>query len=124
MPYPGGTSSVSASGTTVYYHGSDSDSRSLAISLSGRIARISGITERGATSDLRRFATGMAVLRYSVMPAALIEVGYISHPVDRRKIMNREFQMQIAQAIVDGVRGYAEGSLPEHPLPPMEGWTR
>jgi N-acetylmuramoyl-L-alanine amidase len=109
----------SASGTTVYYHKSEPSSRTLAHSIVERIAMVSGLPNRGARSDTVLYTNGLAVLRESVTPAVLIEVGYINHATDRAKLMDARFQQRIAQAIFDGIRGYVESALPERRLSPI-----
>jgi N-acetylmuramoyl-L-alanine amidase len=47
-----------------------------------------------------------AVLRDAVMPAILIEGGFMSHPVEGRKIFDPAYRRQMARAIVDGVGAY------------------
>jgi N-acetylmuramoyl-L-alanine amidase len=47
-----------------------------------------------------------AVLRDAVMPALLIEAGFMSHPVEGRKIFDASYRRQMAKAIVDGVLAY------------------
>jgi N-acetylmuramoyl-L-alanine amidase len=47
-----------------------------------------------------------AVLRDAVMPAVLIEAGFMSHPAEGRKIFTTEYRQQMARAIVDGVLAY------------------
>lgn len=103
----------SASGTTAYYHMGDASSRALAQSLVARIARVSGLPSRGAQSDRVLYASGLAVLRHSTTPAALVEVGYINNARDRQKLLSPEFQDVVAQAIVDGILAYVEAELPE-----------
>jgi len=105
-----------ASGTTAYYHMQDADSRCLALSLAKRVSQAGGFPNRGAVSDRRLFASGLAVLRHSTVPAVLVELGYLSHSGDRRKLLQPEVQLALAQGIADGVRGYVEGVLPEQPL--------
>jgi N-acetylmuramoyl-L-alanine amidase len=109
----------SASGTTVYYHKSEPSSRTLAHSIIERIAMVSGLPSRGARSDTVLYASGLAVLRESVTPAVLIEVGYINHSTDRAKLMDSGFQQRVAQAIFDGIRGYVESALPERRFSPI-----
>jgi N-acetylmuramoyl-L-alanine amidase len=46
------------------------------------------------------------VLREASMPAALIEAGFLSHPVEGKKILTAEYRRQMARAIVAGVRSY------------------
>ena len=47
-----------------------------------------------------------AVLREAEMPAILIESGYMSHPVEGRKIFDPAYQKQMAAAIVRGLLNY------------------
>jgi N-acetylmuramoyl-L-alanine amidase len=105
-----------ASGTTSYYHMNDANSRALAHSIVSRIAQVSGLPSRGARSDSILYGSGLSVLRNSLVPATLVEIGYINNAVDRHKMTNDEFQQSVAQAIVNGIRGYIEGKLPEEPL--------
>ena len=47
-----------------------------------------------------------AVLRDAVMPAVLIEAGFMSHPVEGRKIFDPAYRRQMARAITVGVLEY------------------
>ena len=47
-----------------------------------------------------------AVLRDAQMPAVLIEAGFMSHPVEGKKIFSSAYRKQIARAIVDGLLAY------------------
>ncbi len=59
-----------------------------------------------------------AVLRDAAMPAILIEGGYMSHPVESKRIYNATFRQQMAQAIVKGILAYQKLiSLPPPPPP-------
>ena len=46
------------------------------------------------------------VLRDATMPAILIEGGYMTHPVESKKIYNAAYRHQMAQAIVIGILTY------------------
>ena len=53
------------------------------------------------------------VLRDAAMPAILIEGGFMSHPVEGKKIFDAAYRKQMAKAIVNGVMNYkraVEGS--------------
>jgi N-acetylmuramoyl-L-alanine amidase len=108
-----GPRSNTASGTTVYYHANDGSSRALAACVMQAIGAVSGLPRRGARSDGMLYASGLAVLRTSAMPAILVEVAFINHARDRAKLVNAAFQQKIAQAIVKGVRNYIEGQPQE-----------
>lgn len=104
----------SASGTTAYYSNVDPNGRALAQSIVSNIAAVSGLPNRRARSDRERFSgTGMAVLHTGAIPSTLVEIGYINNAKDRAKLVNPEFQETVAQAFVEGIRGYVTGSLAE-----------
>ncbi len=44
------------------------------------------------------------VLAGARMPAVLLEVGFISHGEEGRKLRTREYQEKVAEAVVDGIR--------------------
>lgn len=99
----------SASGTTIYYHKDDADSRALGQAILNEIVKVSGLPSRGVRSDSVLYQTGLAVLRTSQMPAVLIEVGYLNHSFDRAKLIDPAFQKRIAEAIVRGLKAHVEG---------------
>ncbi|MFC4101208.1 N-acetylmuramoyl-L-alanine amidase [Paenibacillus xanthanilyticus] len=47
------------------------------------------------------------VLRETTMPAALLEVGFLSNQVEEQIIFTEEFQDRVAQSVADGIRAYA-----------------
>ncbi len=122
----------SASGTSTYYHMSDSSSRALATCVQQAVSAISGLPSRGALSDGILYQSGLAVLRVSTMPAVLCEVAYINNSRDRRKLLDADFQQKVAAALCRGIKSYVEGSplrektapdfapMPDDPAPPIE----
>jgi N-acetylmuramoyl-L-alanine amidase len=50
-----------------------------------------------------------AVLRDAVMPAILIEAGFMSHPEEGRKIFTAAYRRELAQAITVGILAYQRG---------------
>jgi N-acetylmuramoyl-L-alanine amidase len=61
-----------------------------------------------------------AVLRDAAMPAILIEGGYMTHPVEGKKIYNSAYRRQMAAAIVKGILAYRKLTAPwiVQPIPP------
>jgi N-acetylmuramoyl-L-alanine amidase len=59
-----------------------------------------------------------AVLRLSKMPGVLIEGGFLSNPVDARRIASPRWRTQYAKAVADGILAYIElaGSRKAPPL--------
>ncbi|HVU08440.1 MAG TPA: N-acetylmuramoyl-L-alanine amidase [Verrucomicrobiae bacterium] len=60
--------------------------------------------------DVRR--ARFAVLRDAQMPAILIEGGYMTHPVESKKIYDATYRQQMAAAIVKGILAYQKLSVP------------
>ena len=74
-----------------------------------------GVEDRG----VRR--ARFAVLRDAAMPAILIECGYMTHPVEGKKIYDAAYRRQMAQAIVKGILAYQKLTSP--PAPPAMSAT-
>lgn len=55
------------------------------------------------------------VIRYTTMPAILLEVGFISNPQEEARLQNPIFQQNVAAAIFRGIYNYYQNPLP--PLP-------
>jgi N-acetylmuramoyl-L-alanine amidase len=58
------------------------------------------------TEDRGVHRARFAVLRDAVMPAILVEGGFMSHPVEGRRIFDPAYRRQMAKAITDGVLAY------------------
>ena len=69
-----------------------------------------GVEDRG----VRR--ARFAVLRDAAMPAILIEGGYMTHPIEGKKILDSAYRRQMAQAIIKGILNYQNLTSP--PVPP------
>jgi N-acetylmuramoyl-L-alanine amidase len=72
----------------------------LAYELQKALTRSLGAEDRG----VRR--ARFAILRDATMPATLIEAGFMSHPVEGRKIFTTGYRQKMARAIVEGVLAY------------------
>lgn len=46
------------------------------------------------------------VLREAAMPATLVEAGFLSHPVEGKKITDAAYRRRVAQAIAEGIGSY------------------
>ena len=68
--------------------------------------------QRAMLEDLKTSDRGMkrgrlAVLRLATCPAVLVEAGFLSNTAEAKKISTPAYRQKIAQAIADGVKGYA-----------------
>ncbi len=55
---------------------------------------------------------GFVVLQSLDMPSVLVELAFISNPVEERQLRDPDHQWRLARAIAGGVTRYAEGHLP------------
>lgn len=69
----------------------------LARLLQEELVRALGLRDAGI------FEANFAVLRYTAMPAALVEVAFLSNPAEEQLLANPEFQRQAAAAIARGI---------------------
>jgi N-acetylmuramoyl-L-alanine amidase len=102
---PAGASSTNARGEgggEGAFPGNRSNEKNLflAYAVQRAVTRGLGVEDRG----VRR--ARFAVLRDAVMPATLIEAGFMSHPVEGRKIFAASYRQKLARAIVEGVLAY------------------
>jgi N-acetylmuramoyl-L-alanine amidase len=91
------------SGTETYYY--DEPSLALASALHRHVVAATGFRGRG----VRR--ANYFVLRETTMPAALIEVGYLTNPEEERTMWEESFQHQVAVAVVEGIKEYLAGGV-------------
>lgn len=102
---PAKTSSTNARGegsSSGSYPGNRSDPKNLLLGYHVQRSLVSrlGMEDRG----VRR--ARFAVLRTAEMPAILIEGGFMTNPIESKKIYNPAYRRQLAQAIVNGVVSY------------------
>lgn len=102
---PAGAASTNARGEGAgsrAYAGNRNDSKNLllAYQIQKSLVRMLGSEDRG----VRR--ARFEVLREATMPAVLIEAGFLSHPVEGKKIFTAEYRKKMAQAIAEGIQSY------------------
>ncbi|MDU2065992.1 MAG: N-acetylmuramoyl-L-alanine amidase [Sporomusaceae bacterium] len=91
--------SKEASGTTTYYY-SKGDSSRLAQCLQKKLVDRLGTKDRNA-----RFGS-FYVIRYASMPAALVEVGFISNPEEEVLLASADGRVSAAEALFEGIMQY------------------
>ena len=77
-----------------------------------------GVEDRG----VRR--ARFEVLRGATMPAILIESGYMTHPVEGKRIFDAAYRRQLAQAIVKGILAYQKLTAPPLPKTSPDGTNK
>lgn len=93
----------SVEGIETWYDGSDStrDSKRLAWLIHQETLNMTGAVQRQIREDADFHVTGK-----TIMPACLIETGFLSNPGEREKLSASEYQEQIAEGIVRGIELY------------------
>lgn len=76
------------------------DSSLLAYAIHGKLVAETGARDRGVRQ------APFAVLEGATMPAVLLEVGYISHPRESKRLADEAEQRKIAHAVVEGVEDF------------------
>ncbi len=91
-------------GTEVYYYRNHPSSADLAQALQEELIRALGLVDRGVRTE--RFV----VLRETRMPSALLELAFISSPLEEKLLVDPGFQRRAAQAIFQGIVRYLRES--------------
>ncbi|HET9754228.1 MAG TPA: N-acetylmuramoyl-L-alanine amidase, partial [Myxococcales bacterium] len=79
-------------------------------------AALAQIVQRQMVRETRAPSRGVRqapflVLSGTRMPSALVEIGFISHPQEGRRLAGDKYQERIARALADGVRDFADQVL-------------
>jgi len=90
------------SGFTIYVaRDASSEARQAAQSIAAAMAR-TGSDSRGIRE------ADYKVLVLTSCPAVLVELGYLSNPLDARRLQDNAFQIRLAQAIAEGILSYLQ----------------
>lgn len=88
-------------GPQVFYHPESKGGKALAESIQESLNRLS-TKKRVAKANQSYF-----ILKNTDMTAVTIEVGFLSNPTEEAKLINADYQQQLAMAIFEGVGYYA-----------------
>lgn len=98
------------SGAQTFYPKGCALSHSLAVSIQTQLSRITGRTQRQASSQ-----QDLVILRDVQVPATVVEVGFLSNPQEEALLKQDEYQQRVAWAIYAGIVQYVNDlSLPVH----------
>ena len=95
---PDSAAHLKSTGSETYYF--YSQSKELAKDVVEALAKETGFKNNGAK------AQSFAVVRNTNCPAILVEVGYIINPEDNAKLIDKNYQNKIAEAILHGLENY------------------
>jgi len=108
---PVGASSSNAQGEGANYGATPanvSEKKSLLLAYQVQKALVNNLGVNDRSVRRARFA----VLRDCEMPAILVESGYMTHPVEGKKIFDAAYRKQLAAAIVKGILAYQKLTAP------------
>jgi N-acetylmuramoyl-L-alanine amidase len=75
-------------------------SSQLAGTIQGQLNALHGITDRGIKQ------APFVVLTGATMPAALVEIGFLSNPDEAQRLLTPDFQAEIASAVAQAITSY------------------
>ena len=90
-------------GTEAYYYTTSDAGKKLATAILRPLVRATSLADRGVKS------AGFYVLRHTRMPAALIELAFISNETEEELLRDESFQTKAARAIADGIVAWLRG---------------
>ncbi len=90
---------VSAQGSSAIYYPGSSQGKRLADLLEAEIAAVTPWPDRGTYADRR----GLAVLKHTGMPSAVVECGYVTNPAEAARLRDPAYRAALGEAIARGV---------------------
>lgn len=95
------------SGTITFHHLGNQFGKLLGECVQREIAKVSGLPGIGTWSDGKIYDSGFRVLRDTKsLPGVLVELGFVNHDKDRKRLVERDFQTKVAAAIAKGIKVY------------------
>lgn len=98
-----------SNGTEVFYRRNDSGSKRLAKALYDAHRAQTGLNGRGIKSDSSAPQGGLAVLKYTSVPNALVEVAFVNWPDEGKKLASPAWRQTAAEGLAKGLERFFEG---------------
>lgn len=95
------------SGAQTFYNPTRDENKKLAAFIQGEMLRNLGNTDR-----LARQKGDTYILKYSQVPTALVEVGFLSNPAEARLLGTDSYQKKLGASIYYGIMSYYSGERP------------
>lgn len=96
-------------GTEVFYRRNDAESRRLAKALYDAHRAQTGLSGRGIKSDSAAPQGGLAVLKHTSLPCALVEVAFVNWPDEGKKLASPDWRQTAAEGLANGLERFFEG---------------
>ena len=91
------------SGAQLFYSSNHDDSRVLAESIRGAIT---SLLQKDNTRELKPAGSDIYLLDHAEVPAVIVECGFLSNQEERSKLMDDDYQNEMAYAVAMGVLEY------------------
>lgn len=101
--HPNRTINPNVDGIETWYNLSNSGNHSLNSRQFAEILQRNLIADTGARNRGLRYGAGLIVVRETYMPAALVEVGFLTNPQEAARLATTAYQWQIARAIYNSI---------------------
>lgn len=106
-----GYNDPSANGHETFWHGNSKLGRPFAVRINQEIAKaFPNMLNRGAKSDFSQYQSGFLVLRKTAMPACLVELGFVTSPLDGEILGDDTALDRMAEAIGRAIINEAKSS--------------
>lgn len=92
------------SGAQLFYSSNHDDSRVLAESIRGAIT---SLLQKDNTRELKPAGSDIYLLDHAEVPAVIVECGFLSNQQERSKLMDDDYQNEMAYAVAMGVLEYS-----------------
>lgn len=96
-------------GIETWHHGSVKGRRLAGCVQRTMMEAFPGHVDRGADVDAKLYQNGLAVLRETKAPAALVEMEFISRPEMEALMVTQDYREKVARALVAGIKDYIGG---------------
>jgi N-acetylmuramoyl-L-alanine amidase len=96
-------------GTEVFYRRGDAAARQLALNLYRAHRAQTGLRGRGVKPDSGAPQGGLAVLKHTTVPCALVEIAFVNHPQEGPKLADPTWRQGVAEGLARGLARFMEG---------------
>ncbi|HHW15572.1 MAG TPA: N-acetylmuramoyl-L-alanine amidase [Firmicutes bacterium] len=91
----------------IFYHPSSAEGKRLAAALQEELTRLQPGNYRRATPG------NLYLLGCTKIPSVLVELGFLSHPEERRLLNTAAYREALAEALLRGIVAYLDGKAPK-----------
>lgn len=93
-------------GTEIFYHDGSVEGKKLATAINKQLIKGTDLKDRGVKADTTIYKSGFHELRETIMPAVLLECGFMSNHVEANLMKNIAYQNECAIEAVKGICDY------------------